>query len=108
MALFNSEVVYTLSFDDLVNTTEGAGSINEIRHLQNTDVKLTTLATTFRPVNESSSGPLPLQQPILCSTRLPIPIQDVGNALQTPQGLRVSMGGGGHIISGGSIQKKKN
>ncbi|GBP59589.1 hypothetical protein EVAR_44805_1 [Eumeta japonica] len=47
-----------------------------------------------------SFGYQPYNQPVICATafiRCPIPSQDAGNALVTPLGLRVSMGGGDYL-----------
>ncbi|GBO98409.1 hypothetical protein EVAR_58_1 [Eumeta japonica] len=54
--------------------------------------------------SENSGGPplpLPLHNPDPLFIRHPIRYQEAGNALETPLGLRVSMGGGDHLLSDG-------
>ncbi|GBP82712.1 hypothetical protein EVAR_84905_1 [Eumeta japonica] len=67
--------------------------------------EITVSVVTFRPVSESSGGPLPfinpkppsaLHKPSSFSIRYPIPTQETGNALETSSS-RVAMGRDDHI-----------
>ncbi|GBO99572.1 hypothetical protein EVAR_72549_1, partial [Eumeta japonica] len=62
------------------------------------------LALAFRPVSESSGGPLPpSSQSVLHQPTLPYityPIQEAGNAFVAPLRLRIFMGSDDHLFSG--------
>ncbi|GBP51243.1 hypothetical protein EVAR_85456_1 [Eumeta japonica] len=59
---------------------------------------LTHYVVSFRPVSESSGNPPSFHEPTPPPFSIPIPIQETGNTLMTLLGLRVSMGGGNHLL----------
>ncbi|GBP47022.1 hypothetical protein EVAR_29624_1 [Eumeta japonica] len=73
---------------------------------QDTDVILATFVVAFRLVSESCSGLLlplsSLHHSDRSAIKYTIPSQEAVIALETPPGLRVSTGGGDHLLSDGS------
>ncbi|GBP40641.1 hypothetical protein EVAR_32684_1 [Eumeta japonica] len=83
------------------------GAVRTVKYHNLTDHRreVGVSAAAFRPMNESSSCPFPhLLPPSVRSLLITylIPDEEAGNALVTPLELRMSMGGGKHLLCDGS------